>query len=63
MGSISQVMEISVNIRAVIINTNRRTATNVLVAVVTAPMFHHRVENVWDHVLMDNLSQCTQIIA
>ena len=63
LDSISQATEMSVSIHADGINSNRRIAINVLVAVDTGPIFHHRVENVWDHVLMDNLSQCIQIIA
>ena len=53
----------SVNIRAVIINSTKRTAKNVLITVDMAPISHHRVENVWDRVLMDNTLQCIQISA
>ena len=54
-------METSVNISVGIINSNKNIATNVLVAVVTAPIFHPQEGNVWDRVLMDNTLQCIQI--
>ena len=63
MGSISQVMEISVSIHAVIINSNRRTATNVLEVVDMVLISQLQEESVWEHAHQANTSHSILIIA